>query len=140
MQVTIKRIDTSLPLPEYQTPGAVAFDLITRETTVIPARGIGRVPSNVVVKIPAGYMLMLKDRSSTSKKKGLFCTAGVIDQDYCGDTDELLVQYFNFTDTDVTVERGDRLAQAIFIKIEKAEWSETDTMTATSRGGFGTTG
>lgn len=140
MQVTIKRIDTGLPLPEYQTPGAVAFDLITRETTVIPARGIGRVPSNVVVKIPAGYMLMLKDRSSTSKKKGLFCTAGVIDQDYCGDTDELLVQYFNFTDTDVTVERGDRLAQAIFIKIEKAEWSETDTMTATSRGGFGTTG
>lgn len=140
MRVEIKRIDTSLPLPEYQTSGAVAFDLITRETTVIPARGIGRVPSNVVVKIPTGYMLLLRDRSSTSKKKGLFCTAGVIDQDYCGDNDEILVQYFNFTDSDVIIERGERLAQAIFIKIEKAEWSETDSMSALSRGGFGTTG
>ncbi len=140
MNVTIKRIDTSLPLPEYQTPGAVAFDLITRETTVVPARGIGRVPSNVVVKIPTGYMLLLRDRSSTSKKKGLFCTAGVIDQDYCGENDELLVQYFNFTDADVIVERGERLAQAIFIKIEKAEWNEALTMTTPSRGGFGTTG
>lgn len=140
MQITIKRVDTSLPLPEYQTAGAVAFDLITRETTTIPARGIGRVPSNVVIKIPVGYMLLLKDRSSTSKKKGLFCTAGVIDQDYCGDNDEILVQYFNFTDNDVVVERGERLAQAIFIKIEKADWAEVTTMPAPNRGGFGTTG
>lgn len=139
MHVTIKRVDPTLPLPEYHTPGAVAFDLLTRETVIIPAHGFGRVPSNVVVKIPDGYMLLIKDRSSTTKKKGLFCTAGVVDQDYCGDGDELIVQYVNFTDTAVTVERGERLAQGVFIKIERAEWNEVSTMPAANRGGFGTT-
>ena len=139
MHVTFKRIDSTLPLPEYKTPGAVAFDLIARETTVIPERGIARVPSNFIVKIPVGYMLLIRDRSSTCQKKGLFCTAGVIDQDYCGDSDELQVQYYNFLDTPVTVERGERLAQAIFIKIEKAKWQESATMATNSRGGFGTT-
>lgn len=140
MQVLIKRVDPTIPLPEYQTNGAVAFDLVSREATTIPARGIGRVPSNAIVKIPEGYMLLLRDRSSTSKKKGLFCTAGVIDQDYCGDNDEILVQFFNFTDTPVVVERGERLAQGIFIKIDRAEWTEVATMPNPSRGGFGTTG
>lgn len=139
MQVQIKRIDTTLPLPEYKTPGAVAFDLLTRESTEIPPRSIGRVPSNVVVAIPAGHMLLIKDRSSTAKKKGLFCTAGVIDQDYCGENDELIVQYYNFSDLPVMVERGERLAQAVIIKIERAEWHETDVMSSVSRGGFGTT-
>lgn len=139
MLVAIKRVDTSLPLPEYKTPGAVAFDLLARETTLIPARGVGRVPSNVIVKIPSGHMLFLRDRSSTSEKKGLFCTAGVIDQDYCGDNDELLVQYYNFLDHPVTVERGERLAQAVFIKIEKPELVEVASMNEPDRGGFGTT-
>lgn len=140
MQVTIKRVDSTLPLPEYHTPGAVAFDLITRETTVIPAQGIGRVPSNTIVQIPTGYMLLIRDRSSAAKKKSLFCTAGIIDQDYCGDADELLVQYYNFSTAPVTVERGERLAQGVFIKIDKAEWVEVASMSAPTRGGFGTTG
>ncbi len=140
MQVTIKRIDKTLPLPEYHTVGAVAFDILARETTVVDPQSIGRVPGNLVVKVPAGYMLLVKDRSSTARKKGLLCTVGFIDQDYCGDNDELLLQYYNFTQLPVTIERGERLAQAAFVAIEKAEWQEVDSMGGNDRGGFGSTG
>ena len=85
MRVRIKQIDTSLPLPQYETSGAVAFDFVVREDTMIPARGMGRAPSNVVVEIPEGYMLWVTDRSSTLKKTGLLIAEGVIDRDFCGD-------------------------------------------------------
>ena len=140
MQVIIKRVDKSLPLPEYKTGGAVAFDLITRETTIIKSHEVGRIPSNVIVKIPVGFMLYIKDRSSTAMKKGLLITAGIIDQDYCGDNDELLTQFYNFSDHDVTIERGERVAQGIFVKIERGDWEEVESMDSASRGGFGTTG
>lgn len=140
MRVIIKRIDKELPMPEYKTGGAVAFDLIVRETSIIKSHEVGRIPSNVIVKIPVGYMLFIRDRSSTAMKKGLLITAGVIDQDYCGDNDELLTQFYNFTDHDVTVERGERVAQGVFVKIEKGDWEEVDNMISQDRGGFGTTG
>lgn len=140
MQVMIKRVDTSLPLPEYHTTGAVAFDILARETTVIEPQRVGKVPGNIIVKIPDGYMLMVKDRSSTAKKKGLLCTVGFIDQDYCGEKDEVMIQYFNFQTVPVTIERGERLAQGSFVAIARAQWLEVDTMDEKSRGGFGSTG
>lgn len=140
MKVQIKRIDKSLPLPEYQTSGAVAFDLYARTTTTIEPNSIGRVPTNIVVKIPKGYMLLVKDRSSTAKKKGLLTTVGFIDQDFCGDSDEIHKQFYNFQKIPVTIERGERLGQAAFVKIEQGEWEEIDHMNEPSRGGFGSTG
>ena len=65
---------------------------------------------------------------------------GVIDADYHGPKDELLVQVMNITKEPVTVERGERIAQALIIKLEKAEWVEVDDHGAATRGGFGTTG
>ena len=141
MKVRIKRIDKKLPLPEYHTKGAVAFDLLSRKTVEIPPQSIGRVPVNVIVEIPPGYMLLIKDRSSTARKKGLLCTIGFIDQDYCGEEDELLTQYFNFTNKAVIIDRGERLAQAAFVRIDQAEWEEVKTMKHNkTRGGFGSTG
>ena len=140
MKVQIKLIDNTLPLPEYQTSGAVAFDLYARETIVIEPKCVERIPTNIIIKIPEGYMLQIKDRSSTAKKKGLFCTVGYIDQDYCGPTDEILYQVYNFTDNPVTVERGERVGQAAFLRVDQAEWEEVSEMTGPNRGGFGTTG
>jgi dUTP pyrophosphatase len=139
MNIKIKRIDKSLPLPQYETDGAVAFDFVAREDTVIEPNGIGRVPTNVVVEVPKGYMLYIKDRSSTAKKKGLLITAGVVDQDYCGDNDEILMQFYNPTNNPITVEREDRLAQGIFVAVGIGEWEEVDSMGHEDRGGFGTT-
>ncbi len=140
MKIKIKRIDKTLPLPEYHTDGAVAFDLYSRVDSVIPAKTLERLPTNIIVETPKGYMLEIKDRSSTLKKKGLLVTTGYIDNDYCGESDEILLQVFNLTENEVRVEKGERLGQGVFIKIEIAQWVETDIMNDKSRGGFGTTG
>lgn len=139
MHVAIKRVDATLPLPEYKTAGAVAFDFSARETTVIKSHEVGRIPGNLIIKVPHGFMLYVKDRSSTAKK-GLLITAGIIDEDYCGEGDEILLQFYNYTNSDVTVLRGERVAQGIFVAVARAEWREQETMDAPARGGFGTTG
>jgi len=142
MHIPIQRVDTSLPLPSYATPGAVGFDLITRETTVIEPGKIALVPGNVIVRVPQGYALLIVPRSSLPRKKALVCphSIGVIDQDYHGEKDELLVQVQNISDQPVTVERGERIAQGLFVKVEIAEWQEVESHGAESRGGFGSTG
>lgn len=142
MQVSIQRIDATLPLPQYASAGAVGFDLVTRENTTIEPGKIGLVPGNVVVKVPEGYALLLIPRSSLPRKKGLVCphSIGVIDQDYHGKKDELMVQVQNITDQPVTVERGERIAQGLFVKVDRAEWQEVDSHNAENRGGFGSTG
>lgn len=140
MKVKIRRIDKSLPLPQYETSGAVAFDFVVRETTVIPPRGMNRAPANVVVEVPVGYMLWLTDRSSLLKKKGLLISEGAVDQDYCGAGDEILLQFYNPSDTAVVVERGERVAQGVFLPVLKPEWEEVDKMEKSDRGGFGSTG
>ncbi len=142
MQVQISRIDPTLPLPEYHSAGAAAFDLTTRETTVIAPHAIGLVPSNVIVKVPEGYALLVLPRSSLPRKKSLICphSLGLIDQDYHGEKDEIFVQVQNISDAPVTVERGERIAQGLFVKIDRATWQEVDSHGAQTRGGFGSTG
>lgn len=142
MNVTVSRIDPTLPLPQYHTAGAAAFDLVTRETTVIEAGKIGLVPGNVVVKVPKGFALLVLPRSSLPRKKALVCphSLGLIDQDYHGPKDEIFVQVQNISDQPVTVERGERIAQGLFVKIERATFEEVDSHGVESRGGFGSTG
>lgn len=142
MQVVIKRIDKTLPLPEYHTAGSVAFDLYSRIDAVVEKKTTMLLPTNFIFATPPGYMLSIVPRSSLFRKKGLKMpnSVGVIDQDYCGETDECSLYVENTTDQDVEVKRGERLCQGIFIKIDKAEWQEVDKMSDKSRGGFGSTG
>lgn len=142
MQIQIKRVDQTLPLPRYETSGAVAFDLLARESMIVPAGEIVLVPVNLVVVTPVGYMLILASRSSLPLKKGLVVAngIGVIDQDFCGHDDELKIQILNIRNLPCALERGERIAQGIFVKIEKAQWQEVDKLETKSRGGFGTTG
>lgn len=141
LDVTIKRIDKDLPLPTYATAGSVGFDLFCREDTEIAPRTIELIPGNVIVHIPQGYMLMLALRSSTPVRKGLLIPngLGIIDQDYCGEGDELKIQVLNFREEAVLVKRGERIAQGIFVPITRATWNEVDEM-GEGRGGFGSTG
>lgn len=140
MKIRIKRIDKTLPLPEYHTAGAVAFDIYSRVDAVIAPKTLERLPTNVIIEIPKGYLLEIKDRSSTLKKKGLLVTTGYIDNDYCGDADEILLQVYNLSESSVKIEKGERLGQGAFVKIDLADWEEVETMGEKSRGGFGTTG
>jgi dUTP pyrophosphatase len=141
-KVIIKRIDKALPLPKYETHGAVGFDVLARvETEVLPGK-VGLIPANVIVKVPDGYMLCLASRGSTPIKKGLSTPhgIGVVDLDYHGPEDELKIQVYNFTDTPVIVNRGDRVAQGIFVRVDRFEFEEVEHIEAVSRGGFGSTG
>lgn len=140
MKIKITRLDKTLPLPQYQTKGAVAFDLTTRIDTPVPPHSVVRIPCNVIIQTPKGYMLFLKDRSSTAMRKGLIATAGIIDQDFCGPEDEVLFQVYNPTDQEVLVEKGERVAQAIMVRVDQFELEEVDQIVKKSRGGFGTTG
>jgi dUTP pyrophosphatase len=142
MKLSIKRIDNSLPLPEYKTSGAVAFDLCSRLDMEIKPFEETLIPLNLVIKVPKGYVLMLASRSSYPKKKLLIPNGfGVIDQDYCGDTDEIKIWALNFSQKNVMVEKGERIAQALLVPIEKAEeFVELEVIQEVSRGGFGSTG
>ncbi|MBI2106349.1 dUTP diphosphatase [Candidatus Woesearchaeota archaeon] len=141
MKIKIRRIDKELPLPKYETSGAVGFDLLAREDTLIKAKSIGLIPGNVIVETPIGFMLKIALRSSTPKRKGLMSPhgVGVVDQDYCGNEDEIKIQVYNFTNQDVLVEKGERIAQGVFVKIDKFDWEEVDEMSKKTRGGFGST-
>lgn len=142
MKIKIKRIDTSLPLPQYATPGSVCFDLLARTNMQIAPHKTALIPANIIIETPPGYMFVVVPRSSTPKKKGLLIPhgIGIIDQDYSGPEDEVLFQVLNFTDEVVKVEKGERLAQGCFIPVEKAEFEEVDKILEKSRGGVGSTG
>ncbi|HLC75791.1 MAG TPA: dUTP diphosphatase [Candidatus Peribacterales bacterium] len=140
MKVSITRIDTSLPLPRYESEGATGFDFLTREETIVEPGCIALVPGNIIVKVPKGYALLIIPRSSLPRKKALVCphSIGVIDQDYCGSEDEIKVQVQNISNEPVIVERGERIAQGLFVKVDTAEWEEIE-LNGKSRGGFGST-
>lgn len=142
MKVKIKRIDKSIPLPVYETDGAVGFDISAREDFAIQPGEIVLVPSNLIVEVPKGYMLIVASRSSTPRKKGVMQPHGfgIIDHDYCGPEDEIKIQVYNFTDSTVEIKKGDKIAQGVFVRIDKFDWEETDEMRTESRGGFGSTG
>jgi len=142
MKVKITRIDQTLPLPEYETSGSFAFDLLARETTIIEPKTLALIPGNVIIRCPDGLALKILPRSSTFRKKSLIFphSVGLIDGDYCGTNDEIMIQVFNFGDEAVTVERGEKIAQGLFVQSQKVVFEEIErTELGNSRGGFGST-
>ncbi len=142
MQVKIKRLEKSLPLPKYHTDGSAGFDFYAAQDVTITPKEIARIPTGLIIGTPPGYFLAVINRSSMPQKKGLSMPngVGVIDSDYCGETDEIKVLMYNFTEQPVTIEKGERIAQGLFLKVDQGVWEETETMNEESRGGFGSTG
>lgn len=141
MKIRIKRIDKSLPLPVYETGKSVGFDLITRKDTLIKKKEIGLVPCNVIIEVPKGFIFIITSRSSTPRKKSLLVPhgIGVIDQDYCGPEDEVMAQFYNFSNENVLIKRGEKIVQGIFLPVEIIDWQEEDEIKKNNRGGFGST-
>lgn len=144
MRVRVHRLDPELPLPRYQTPGSVAFDVYARTGATVAPGALALIPTGLVVEVPAGHCLILAARSSSPSKLGLHVPHGVglIDQDYCGPSDELLVQYYNPGGAPVQIDRGARIAQAMIVPIAIAEFEEVaaSVLAPASRSGFGSTG
>lgn len=140
-KMIFKRFDQSLPIPQYKSKGAVGFDLYSRETVIIKAKEIAYIPLNIAVKLPENCFLLLANRSSTHKL-GITCIngIGIGDSDFSGNDDEYLFPVYNFTDTEVTIEKGMRIAQAIILPYQRVNLKEVTELEEQSRGGFGSTG
>lgn len=141
MDLRIKRFDTSIPLPEYKTPGSAAMDLAIRvDATVAPGQVIP-LPLNVAIEPPKGHFVLLAARSSLWKRGLQMANGiGIIDCDYSGDGDEYHAIVRNFTDKPVSLQKGDRIVQIIILPYDRVSWKEVQKLGNADRGGIGSTG
>ena len=141
MNIRIKRLDKSVPLPEYKTEGAVAFDIQLREEVTISPGETKLCPTGLVICTPEGHGLILAPRGSNAKKGIIMANnIGVVDRDYCGPEDEIFLPLHNIGKEPYTVELGERIAQGMFIPITHATFEEVQDLEAPNRGGYGSTG
>jgi dUTP pyrophosphatase len=142
MRLKIRRLDPTITLPAYGTDEAAGFDLAAAHDVRVPPGQIVLVGTGLVIQVPTGHYLGIFARSSTPLKRGLMIPngVGVVDPDYSGPHDEVKIQVLNFTDTEVQVARGDRLAQGIVLPAPRVSWHEVTEIADVTRGGFGSTG
>jgi dUTP pyrophosphatase len=142
MRLKITRLDSTIPLPAYGTDEAAGFDLAAAHDITVPPRQIALVRTGLVIEVPTGHFLAIFARSSTPLKRGLLVAngVGVVDPDYSGPNDEIMIQVLNITDAPVDVRRGDRLAQGIVLPAPRVTWNEVASIREVTRGGFGATG
>jgi dUTP pyrophosphatase len=129
-------------LPAKATPGSMAYDLQSPTSEIIPPRSSKLINTLVSVTLPKGYAIILGSRSGLAAKERITVEAGWIDNDYRGFIKVLL---YNHGDTPLTVSPGQRIAQAMLVRIhdviDQMSYKYPDT-TSTKRGsgGFGSTG
>nr|WP_046471202.1 dUTP diphosphatase [Allosalinactinospora lopnorensis] len=142
VEIQVRRIDPRLPLPEYAHPGDAGADLVTAEDIVLEPGGRATVGTGVAIALPEGYAAFVHPRSGLAARCGLTLVnaPGTIDAGYRG---EIRVTLIN-TDsrTPVKLARGDRIAQLVIQRVERAVFREVDALPESMRGtgGFGSTG
>jgi dUTP pyrophosphatase len=131
------------PLPAYETAGAAGMDIrahLNEAVTLLPMQRT-LIPTGIYLEIPEGYEVQVRPRSGLAAKKGLTVlnAPGTIDSDYRGEVKVILI---NLSGEHQTIEPGERVAQLILAKHERAEWIQTEALSETERGagGFGHTG
>ncbi len=129
-------------IPAYASDGSCAFDLAPIEDATIQPGEIIRLRTGLVVCVPDGYTLLIAARSSLPRRYGLCVPQGfgIVDNDFCGPEDELLIQLLNFTDQPTSVKKGDRLVQGMLVPFAKGAFREVEELNGPNRGGFGSTG
>lgn len=142
MRLRIRRLDSTVSLPTYGTNEAAGFDLAASHDLTVEPRQIALVRTGLVIEVPSGHCLAILARSSTPLKRGLMVAngVGIVDPDYSGPADEIMIQVLNVTDRPVQVRRGDRLAQGIVLPAPRVTWEEVTGIREVTRGGFGATG
>ena len=130
-------------IPAYETERSAGMDLRAVTSQPISLQPMQRVivKTGLFIELPIGYEAQVRPRSGLAAKSGVTVlnAPGTIDADYRGEIGVILV---NLSDKTFTVEHGDRIAQLVVAKHERAEWSLTESLSETNRGsgGFGSTG
>ncbi len=134
---------SSHKLPHYETLASAGMDLRANLEESITLKPLERavVPTGIFMELPVGYEAQVRPRSGLAAKKGISVlnAPGTIDADYRGEVGVILV---NLSSEEFVVENGERIAQMVLAKHERAEWMEVDSLSETDRGagGFGSTG
>lgn len=142
--MTVKIINRSAhALPSYETIASAGMDIRANLTEPVVLSPMGRaiVKTGLFIELPIGYEAQVRPRSGLAAKKGITVlnSPGTIDADYRGEIGVILV---NLSDEAFVIENGERIAQLVIAKHERAEWEEVEVLTETTRGegGFGSTG
>ncbi len=131
------------PLPNYETIASAGMDVRANLTTPITLKPLERaiIKTGLFIALPVGYEAQVRPRSGLAAKKGITVlnTPGTIDADYRGEIGVILV---NLSNEDFIINDGERIAQLIIAKHERALWEEVEILSETQRGtgGFGSTG
>ncbi|WP_109850948.1 dUTP diphosphatase [Aquimarina sp. AU58] len=142
MQIKIIN-QSSHDLPHYETIASAGMDLRAHITKSITLKPLERtiVKTGLFIELPIGYEAQVRPRSGLAAKKGITVlnAPGTIDADYRGEIGVILV---NLSNEDFTIQNGERVAQMVIAKHERAEWIEVTELSETIRGegGFGSTG
>lgn len=130
-------------LPHYETIASAGMDLRANITDSILLKPLQRtiVKTGLFIELPIGLEAQVRPRSGLAAKKGVTVlnAPGTIDADYRGEIGVILV---NLSNEDFIIQNGERIAQLVIAKHERAEWVEVQTLSETDRGegGFGSTG
>ncbi len=130
-------------LPNYETIASAGMDLRANlsESRILKPLERSIVGTGLFIELPIGYEAQVRPRSGLAAKKGITVlnAPGTIDADYRGEIGVILV---NLSNENFTIQNGERIAQLVIAKHERAEWSEVETLSDTDRGegGFGSTG
>lgn len=134
---------SSHALPSYETIASAGMDLRAHIVDAIVLKPLERkiIPTGLFMELPVGYEAQVRPRSGLAAKHGVSVlnSPGTIDSDYRGEIGVILV---NLSNDIFTINNGDRVAQMVIAKHERAEWNEVINLSETSRGegGFGSTG
>lgn len=130
-------------LPHYETSASAGMDLRANLTEAITLRPLERaiIKTGLFIELPVGIEAQVRPRSGLAAKKGITVlnAPGTIDADYRGEVGVILV---NLSNEPFTIENGERIAQMVIAKHERAQWEPVSILTETIRGegGFGSTG
>lgn len=142
--MTIKIINKSQhALPEYETMASAGMDLRANLEEPVTLSPLGRaiIKTGLFIELPIGFEAQVRPRSGLAAKKGITVlnSPGTVDADYRGEIGVILV---NLSNEAHIIENGDRIAQLVIAKHERAEWQAAEALSETTRGtgGFGSTG
>ena len=142
LAVEVTRLDTDLPLPTYAHPGDAGADLLTTVDVSLAPGERALVPTGVAIALPEGYVALVHPRSGLAARHGLSIvnTPGTIDAGYRGEIKVMLINH----DRTLPIElrRGDRIAQLVIQRFERARFIEVGELPDSVRGsgGYGSTG
>lgn len=141
MIIKVKTLSENAKLPVYATSGSAGVDLCSAVSLTIDPGKIALVKTNLSLEMPPNIEAQIRSRSGLAIKNGIFVlnAPGTIDSDYRGDVGVILA---NFSEEAFDVKIGDRIAQMVFAKVIKPDFSEAAELSTTERGagGFGHTG